>query len=358
MTDEQLSLVGSVEAMCVGKNISFRPMRVAEDIMNSDVKTLTMDHTVNACLKFMEAYRVRHVPIIDLPMEGEERKKPFFIGVISQRDVLRLGSPDGPKDGQQKWDKKALRQLLAQIVARKPKSASPQTPVPNVITTMIDNHIDMVPVLADADIVGVITTTDILKLFIRLDKAICQLYPELGKKASPVDMASAGSGQKATLFSWALKTVEGIMTREVICLQIQDNLASAMAAMQEGGFRHIPVVDEQMKLMGIVSDRDALRHLPFAGRRPLLPPKKFRWHLFSTDQKNANLELPIESIMTRKVEYISPSCSAHEAVTILRKTKASCLPVVDEKEKILGIVTVTNLMRLLLAAYELTETMQ
>ncbi|MHC4737400.1 MAG: CBS domain-containing protein [Planctomycetota bacterium] len=358
MTEGQLSLVGSVEAMCVEKNISFRPMRSAEDIMNSDVKTLTMDHTVNACLKFMKAYRIRHVPIIDLPMEWEEGKKPSFIGVISERDVLRLGSTDAPKGGQQQWDKKALRQLLSQIVARSPKSASPQSPVPNVITTMIDNHIDMVPVLADANIVGVITSTDILKLFIRLDRAICELCPELRKKSSPVDMASAVSGQKAALFSWSLKTVEGIMTRDVICLQIENNLGSAMAAMQEGGFRHIPVVDEEMNLVGIVSDRDVLRHLPFGGKRPLLPGKKFREHLFSTDQKNASLELSLDSIMTRKVEYISPGCSANEAVGILRKTKVSCLPVVDERRKILGIMTVTNLMRLLLAAYEPTETVE
>ncbi len=358
MTDGEFSLVGSVEAMCVGEDISFGPMGVAEDIMNSNVKTLSMDHTVNACLKFMKAHRVRHVPIIDFPMEGEARKKSSFIGVISERDVLRVCSPDGLKGVRQKQDKKALRQLLSQIVARKPKSASVQTPVPDVIRTMLDNHIDMVPVVSGADIVGVITTTDILKLFIRLDKAICQLYPELGKKSSAVDTGSAGAGQKARLFSWALETVEGIMTREVLCLQKQDTLASAVAIMQEKGLRHIPVVDEELKLLGIVSDRDVLRRLPFAGRRPLLPPKKFRGHLFSTDRKGANLDLPIENIMTRKVKYISPGCNAHEAVTIFRKTKVSCLPVVDANGEIPGIVTVTNLMRLLLAAYEPTETME
>ncbi len=358
MADEHLSLVGSVEAVCVEKNISFRPMHVAGDIMNSDVKTLTMDHTVNACLKFMKAYRIRHVPVIDLPMEGEKRKKPAFIGVISQRDVLRLASPDAPKDGRQKWDKKALRQLLSQIVARKPLSASPNTPVSDVIITMLNNHIDMVPVLTDAVLVGVITTTDILKLFLELDKAICQLYPELAKKHPPHDILSEPSGPKAAFFSWARKTVDSIMTTDLICLQIHDNLAAAMQAMQDGGFRHVPVLDEQMNLLGIVSDRDVLRHLPFAGRRPPLQDKKFREHLFSTDRKNASLELPLDSIMTRKVEYISPASTTIEAVSILRKTKMSCLPVVDEQGKIVGIVTVTNLTHLLLSAYEPTQTMQ
>ena len=148
------------------------------------------------------------------------------------------------------------------------------------------------------------------------------------------------------------------MTTDLICLQIHDTLAAAMQAMQDGDFRHIPVVNEQMNLLGIVSDRDVLRHLPFAGRRPPLPDKKFREHLFSTDQKNASLEMPLDGIMTRKVEYISPGSTAIEAVTILRNTKVSCLPVVDEQGKILGIVTVTNLMRLLLTAYEPAETSQ
>jgi len=355
MADENLNLVGSVEAECIEKNISFRPVNLARDIMNTDVKTLTMDHTVNACLKFMKAYRIRHVPVIDLPMEGEQRKKPAFIGVISERDVLRLGTPDAPKDTPQQWAKKALRQLLSQIVARKPLSASPDTPVPDIIIIMHNNHIDMVPVLAEEELVGIITTTDILKLFVKLDKAISQLYPQLAKKHPPPDIPSEPSGHKA-MFSWALKTVDAIMTTDLICLQIHDTLAAAMQAMQHGDFRHIPVVDEQMNLLGIISDRDVLRHLPFAGRRPLVPDKKFREHLFSTEPKNATLEMPLQDIMTRKVEYISPACTAIEAVTILRNTKVSCLPVVDEQEKILGIVTVTNLMRLMLTAYDPAET--
>jgi CBS domain-containing membrane protein len=333
-------------------------MNVARDIMNTDVKTLTMDHTVNACLNFMKAYRIRHVPVIDLPMEGEKRKKPSFIGVISQRDVLRLASPDAPKDTRQQWDKKALHQLLSQIVARKPLSASPGTPVPDVIIIMHNNHIDMVPVLADAVLVGVITTTDILKIFIELDKALCRLCPQLAKKHPPPDIPSPPSGPKAAMFSWAVKTVDAIMTTNLICLQVHDDLAAAMQAMQDGDFRHVPVVNEQMKLLGIVSDRDVLRHLPFAGRRPLVPDKKFREHLFSADPKNAVLEMPLEDIMTRKVEYISPASTAIEAVTILRNTKVSCLPVLDGQGKILGIVTVTNLMRLLLTAYDPVGTTQ
>ena len=83
----QLKLIDVIEEMCIQKNISLKPMRVARDVMNANVRTLTLDDTVNRCLQFMENLRIRHVAVVDLPNEGE--KKPYFIGIISQRDVLR-----------------------------------------------------------------------------------------------------------------------------------------------------------------------------------------------------------------------------------------------------------------------------
>jgi len=170
MISEQFALVDAIEQMCAGKKVGFRPVRVAADVMATDVKTLTMDHTVKAFLDFMVTYKVRHVPIVDF--HDEDKRNPYFVGVVSQRDVLRLTLPYAGQIGGQAIDQKALRQLLAQIVARKPKSASPQTPIPEVITTMIDNRIGMIPVLDDSNLVGIITTTNIVKLYTKLDAAI------------------------------------------------------------------------------------------------------------------------------------------------------------------------------------------
>jgi len=59
--------------------------------------------------------------------------------------------------------------------------------------------------------------------------------------------------------------------------------------------------------------------------------------------------------MVRKVLHILPGYSVCEAAEILYKKKISCLLVVDEHEKIRGIVTVTDLMRALLDVYEPTS---
>ncbi len=353
MESKQLTLIDMIEDMCTEKDVDLKPMRVAQDIMNVDVKTLTLDHTVNQCIKFMEGRRVRHVPVVDLPYEGE--KKPYFIGVVSQRDILRINAPDGKETGKQKADHKALRQLLVQIVARKPEFVSPQTSVQDVITTMLSNHIDMVPVLNDGDLAGIITTTDFLRLFFKFDKVVNQLYSALKKGSLPSEKDLNSSAMAEVLLSWISQSVQEIMAEEFICLEPQENIARAIEVMQNEEIRHILIKDEQGKFLGLISDRDILRSLPYTGRRPLSPPKRFREHLFAIKSKTKCLELPLANIMKRKILHITPDCSIFEAVDILFMKKISCLPVIDKQDNLSGIVTVTDLMRTLLALYEPTR---
>ncbi len=349
MISEQFALVDAIEQMCAGKKVEFRPIRTAGDIMNQNVKTLTLDHTVKALLNFMNAHKVRHAPIIDYP--DEKKRKPRFIGVISERDVLRL-KPKRITDDNEDINPKAVRQLLQQVVARNPWSASPDTPVPDVINTMIDNHIDMIPVLANSRLVGIITTTDILKVFSKLDAMIEALYPELKEQTHPPVPAPFAAIAESALFSWVFQSAGDNMTHEVVCLELTDTLADAIDTMKKGEFRHLPILDESAKLAGIISDRDILRQLPFAGRRPPLQSTKFRDHLFRVDDETPQLLLGVTEFMTREVTSVSVDCLICEATKTLRSMKISCLPVVDQRQNILGIVTVADLMRVLLGAYQ------
>ena len=123
--------------------------------------------------------------------------------------------------------------------------------------------------------------------------------------------------------------------------------------MQKHRFRHLPILDEDNKLVGVVSDRDILRHLPFAGRRPPTQPARFREHLFRIKRKTANLHLSMDRIMTRETAHISPDSTVRQAVRTLRKgRKIGCLPVIDERNDVCGIVTLADFIRTLLAIYE------
>lgn len=106
MANVQFRLIDLIDDMCDGKDVFFRSVRVAKDVMTNDVKTLTLDDTVEVCLKFMKDKEVRHVPVMDIPTE--EEGKPYFVGVVSERDMFRQVSPYVGKVGEEDTDSKAL----------------------------------------------------------------------------------------------------------------------------------------------------------------------------------------------------------------------------------------------------------
>ena len=353
MENTEFIFIDVIEQICNEKSVHLEPKRLARDIMNTEVKTLTLDDTANQCLEFMRRRQVRHTPIMDIPYEGET--KPYFVGVVSERDVLRLTAPVQGENGRLKRDQQALRQLLMKIVTRKPKFVTPQTPIAQVITTMISNHIDMVPVLDGDDLVGIITTTDLIKLLFNFEEMIHKLCPKSEEDLPLSETDSKSSSEAEYLHSWIHREVREIMTEEVISLQPQDDLARAMEVMQDNKFRHIPIIDEDEKCIGLISDRDILQNLPFAGKQSSSLPKKFREHLFSNNLASTNFLMTTKSIMVRKILHISVDCKLCEAARILFKKRIGCLPVFDENEKILGIITVTDIIRSLIGAYEPTS---
>jgi len=149
MANGQYRLIDLIDEMRNGRDVIFQSIHLVKDIMTCNVKTLTLDDTVETSLEFMKDNNVRHIPIMDVLTE--EGEKPYFVGIVSQRDVFRQISPYIGKIGDAETDSKALHQQLGQIVTRNPKSVSPETEIPEMLTIMVDNHIDMVPVLSDGE---------------------------------------------------------------------------------------------------------------------------------------------------------------------------------------------------------------
>ena len=353
MSNEQRRFIDVLDDMSNGKNVFFQLVRYVQDVMTENVKMLTLDDTIEASLMFMAENRVRHIPVIDSPT-GKEGKQ-YFVGIVSQRDVFRQISPYVGKIGELDSDFKALKQPLVQIITRNPKSVSLNTPITDAITTMIDNRVDMLPVLSGQDLMGVVTSTDILKLFVRLS-AICQLCRKKEKKVQRrrfIDLLSGNSEKAMVGLSTVLRTVEDIMTEQVVSLERQDTMAKAMEAMQEGNFRHVPIVEKQKRLVGIVSDRDILRHLPFHSSQFKPETKVFRARLFDVALSDPAKQQELHHVMKRDVIHVLPSCDFYDAVEMLYNMKISCLPVTDEKKNLLGIVTVTDVMCGLLAVFAL-----
>jgi acetoin utilization protein AcuB len=354
MAKNQSKLIDIIDDMYETKDVLVHMMRNVKDIMTYNVKTLTLDDTIETCLEIMTENKIRHIPVVD---NATEEGDPNFVGIVSQRDVFRQISPYLEKIGKADSDIKALKQPLVQIVTRKPKCASPETPIQDAMAQMVENRVDSVPVLLENDLVGIVTATDVLELFVKLHAIgpLCGEKATTGPKRRFIDLLSGNSDKAVWALSSVLGTVEDIMTEQVVSLEEQDDLNKVMKVMQRGKFRHVPVVDREKKLVGIISDRDVLRLLPY--RKGQRKPKSevFRAELFDVEPHEPVIRQQVYRIMNQNVIHVQPDCGFYDVVKMLHEMKISCVPVTDEDKNLLGIATVTDVMRGLLAAYSLFE---
>jgi acetoin utilization protein AcuB len=119
-------------------------------------------------------------------------------------------------------------------------------------------------------------------------------------------------------------TVRTWMTPDPQTIGPQDSLAAAQEKMGRGRFRRLPVVDASGALLGILTERDLRQHIGY------LP----------TTHVNA--------AMTEKALTIGPDEPIESAAALMLERKIGGLPVVGEDGKLLGIVTVTDLLQGLL----------
>lgn len=343
MINSKISLFDLTSRIANSLDIQIPQMSCAADIMTRDIKFLTLDNNVKDFLEFIEENKIRHAPVVDITNDPEP--KTSFVGILSERDALRFTLPYAEKFASQTVHKKVMRKLLVQLVSRKPVSASPQTPVSKLISVMIKKHIDMVPVIHENALVGIVTTTDILKLLLTFHTLIQTISTD--HKIHRQDDLHA-------LTEWTRCKASDIMTEKPLSMGLKDTLAEAMNTLQDKGFRHIMVVDKNDRLTGIVSDRDILRHLPYTEKNiaSASMDHSFRNRLFRISPDTPGLEIPLAHIMEWELTTISHDTSLSDAAKKLSSQKLSCLPVLNNEEKLIGLITVTDLMQALIKIYK------
>ena len=128
------------------------------------------------------------------------------------------------------------------------------------------------------------------------------------------------------------------MTRNVITLGLKTTVVDAAEIMRTKKVRQFPVIDEKGRLAGIVSDRDI---------RDAMPSK----YLPGDSVTGGTLaSLRAADIMTAEPTTVSPTTPMDIAANILQRHKFGGLPVADAAGRIVGIITVADVLRFLCTA--------
>jgi acetoin utilization protein AcuB len=125
------------------------------------------------------------------------------------------------------------------------------------------------------------------------------------------------------------------MSRSLITISRQTGVDDALRLMRDSNIRRLPVVDNQGKLVGIVSDKDL--YLASPSPASSLDIFELRYLL---------ARLTVDKIMSSPVITVQPTTPLEEAARIMADRKIGGLPVLDGDQNLVGIITESDLFKI------------
>lgn len=193
--------------------------------------TVTPDNTVPEAVAIMTAQRVRHLPVLS---EGR------VVGVVSQGDLAAAGPSRATTFSAGEINYLLAKLKVGKVMTRNPILISPDALLEEAAVLMRDNKIEMLPVVDDGKLVGVITESAILDAFIEIlgfrDKGT-RLTIEAPDSPGTLSRLSGITGQHgANITHLAVYRGMGDHSTVVVGLNVLDT-AELEAEMEAAGFR-------------------------------------------------------------------------------------------------------------------------
>ncbi|HEY7252954.1 MAG TPA: CBS and ACT domain-containing protein [Methylomirabilota bacterium] len=205
---------------------------LVNDIMQRDVLTATPDTRFPQVLRLLQPRGFRHLPVVD---------NEALVGIISDRDVKQaIVSLAGAGAVGADLERARERLTASEIMGRTVTTIGPMDTVEEAARLMATQKISALPVTEDGRLVGIVTETDVLELFVRamgvlepssrLDVILPNPEAELGEVVRAVEGAGARIVSLMTLCSPGGE-------REVVLRVATVNPGPAVAALQARGCR-------------------------------------------------------------------------------------------------------------------------
>lgn len=133
----------------------------------------------------------------------------------------------------------------------------------------------------------------------------------------------------------ALPLCREVMNRNLLCISEYETLTTAVRLLEENGFHHIPVLNKESKLVGMLSKSDIERLKMSASIFKNDTQEEYNEALFES--------LVVKAVMSRQVTHLNPSDSIVKAYDIFKMNQIHAIPIVEHGE-LVGLVAPLDLL--------------
>jgi CBS domain-containing protein len=265
-------------------------------MMQRIVVTVSPDTSLAEAQRLLLAHRIRHLPVV------VERR---LVGLITDRDMR-----DAMPSPATRLSESEVIYLMGTVsieacMVRQVVTASPADDAVMAARYLLERKFGCLPVVEHDQLVGIVTEIDFLRGFLAV---------------------AAPAGEFMLVKHYMHTTVETARPNEA--------LAVASHRMKVARIRHLPVVTQDRKLIGILTDRDVRQ--AHASDEP---------HFVAYERKDLLARMTVGQVMTAQVITVGENTPMADAGQLLLERRISGLPVVREGTVLAGIVTMTDLLR-------------
>lgn len=136
---------------------------LVRDRMSKHPITITADVHIDEALKMMRDNKVRRLPVVD--RDGR------LVGIVSEMDLLYASPSPATSLSVYEIHYLMARITVQDVMTKEVISIEEDTPLEEAARIMVDNKIGGLPVVRDGKLVGIITETDLFKIFLELLEA-------------------------------------------------------------------------------------------------------------------------------------------------------------------------------------------
>lgn len=299
-------------------------MKVGE-IMQREVVTVTPEMSLAQVQRLMHDKQIRHVPVV-----ADAR----LLGMVTDRDIREaVPSPATTLSrGEIRYQMDTIP--ISTCMTREVVTLHPDDAIVQASRILTARKFGGVPVVKDERLVGIITEIDCLRALLQSIETPRQSH---GPGMPTITLQARGAERGRPLVKDAMQT-------PMITVAPEDLVSTAYNRMQGGRIRHLPVVDEADVVVGIVTDRDIRR--ASASDDADLAAHELMYLLE---------RVSVQDVMTMSVHTVRGDTSLAEATRLFLTHKFGCLPVTRDNGTLLGMLTVTDLLRLDVERHDTTD---